>query len=52
MSKVKAKSQANGVKKHTGENCQLDLCTPMFQKVMATIFQDRDHFQHGDNFFG
>ena len=39
-------------KKHIGENCRLDLCTTIFQKVMAAIFQDGGHFQHEKHFSG
>ena len=31
--------------KHIGENCLLELCTTIFQKVMAVISQDGGHFQ-------
>ena len=34
------------VQKHTGENCLLDLCTTIFQKAMAAIFQDGGHENH------
>ena len=43
-------TEAESVKKHIGENCLLDLCTTIFQKVMAAIFQDGGHFQHENHF--
>ena len=30
--------------------CLLDLCTTIFQKLMAAIFQDGGHFQHENHF--
>ena len=36
-------AEAESVQKHIGENCLLDLCTTIFQKVMAAIFQDGGH---------
>ena len=42
---------AESVKKHIGDNCRLDLCTIIFQKVMAAIFQYSGHFQHENHFF-
>ena len=43
-------SEAESVEKHIGKNCRLDLCTTIFQKVMAAIFQDGEHFQHENHF--
>ena len=43
-------TEDESVKKHIDENCLLDLCTTIFQKVMAAIFQDGIHFQHGNHF--
>ena len=43
-------TEAKNVKKHIGENFLLDLCTTIFQKVMAAIFQDGGHFQHVNHF--
>ena len=43
-------TKAESVKKHIGENCLLDLCTTISHKVMAAIFQDGGHFQHGTDF--
>ena len=39
-------AEAERVQKHTGENCLTDLCTTIFQKVMAAIFQDGGHENH------
>ena len=39
-------TEAESIKKHTGENCLLHLCTIIFRIVMAAIFQDGGHFQH------
>ena len=43
-------TEAESVKKHIGETCLLDLCTTIFQKVMATTFQDGGHFKHENHF--
>ena len=43
-------TEVESVQKHFGENGRLDLCTTIFQKVMAAIFQDRGHFQHENHF--
>ena len=39
-------TEVESVKKHIGEKHLLDVCTKMFQKVLAAIFQDGGHFQH------
>ena len=43
-------TEAESVKKHIGEKYLLDLCTKIFQKVLAAIFQDGGHFQHENHF--
>ena len=43
-------TESESVKKHIGEKCLLHLCTTIFRKVMAAIFQDGGHFQHGNLF--
>ena len=43
--------EAESVKKQIDENCRFDLCTTIFQKVMAGFFQDGGHFQHENHFF-
>ena len=43
-------TEAERVKKNIGENCLLDLCRTIFQKVMATTFQNGGYFQHENHF--
>ena len=39
-------TEAESVQKQICENCLLDLCTTIFQKVMVAIFQDGGHENH------
>ena len=43
-------TEDESLKLHIGETSLLDLCTTIFQKVMAAIFQDGGRFQHGNHF--
>ena len=45
-------TEAESIKKHIGENCWLKICTTIFDKGLAAIFQDCGHFQHENHFSG